>query len=125
MIDPNLTILYVEDTPASERFYSDILGKRPVESSPAFSMFVLDAGQRIGLWARHTVAPTPAVRAQGGSAEIVFAVSSEAEVDAVHDDWAQRGLSIAQAPTHMEFGRTFVALDPDGHRLRVYHHSEA
>ena len=23
-------------------------------------------------------------------------------------------------PTDMEFGRTFVALDPDGHRLRVF-----
>ncbi len=31
-----------------------------------------------------------------------------------------RGLTIAQAPSDMDFGRTFVALDPDGHRLRVY-----
>ena len=25
-----------------------------------------------------------------------------------------------QAPTDLDFGRTFVALDPDGHRLRVF-----
>ena len=35
-------------------------------------------------------------------------------------DWAKRGLEIIQRPTEMEFGLTFVALDPDGHRLRVY-----
>jgi hypothetical protein len=29
-------------------------------------------------------------------------------------------LKIAQAPTAMDFGMTFVALDPDGHRLRVF-----
>jgi catechol 2,3-dioxygenase-like lactoylglutathione lyase family enzyme len=125
MIDPNLTILYVADTPASERFYADLLGKRPVESSPAFAMFALDAGHRIGLWARHTVAPAPVRGAMGGSVEIVFAVGSDSEVDATHDDWSRRGLSIAQQPTRMEFGRTFVALDPDGHRLRVYHHSDS
>ncbi len=29
-------------------------------------------------------------------------------------------LPIAQPPTAMDFGLTFVALDPDGHRLRVF-----
>ena len=43
-----------------------------------------------------------------------------ADVDAQHVDWRKRGLPIAQAPTTMDFGRTFVALDPDGHRLRVF-----
>jgi predicted DNA-binding transcriptional regulator YafY len=37
-----------------------------------------------------------------------------------HADWSRRGLKIAQPPTDMDFGRTFVALDPDGHRLRVF-----
>ena len=30
------------------------------------------------------------------------------------------GVKILQPPTDMDFGRTFVALDPDGHRLRVF-----
>ena len=30
------------------------------------------------------------------------------------------GLKILQTPTDLDFGRTFVALDPDNHRLRVY-----
>jgi len=29
-------------------------------------------------------------------------------------------VSILQGPTDMEFGRTFVGLDPDGHRLRIF-----
>ena len=38
----------------------------------------------------------------------------------MHEAWSQRGLRIAQAPVGMDFGHTFVALDPDGHRLRVF-----
>jgi hypothetical protein len=29
-------------------------------------------------------------------------------------------VSIIQEPTDMDFGRTFVGLDPDGHRVRVF-----
>jgi predicted enzyme related to lactoylglutathione lyase len=43
-----------------------------------------------------------------------------AEVDKTHDAWKEKGLKILQPPTDMDFGRTFVALDPDRHRLRVF-----
>jgi hypothetical protein len=52
--------------------------------------------------------------------EIAFTVADANAVDDAHADWSRRGLKIAQAPTQMDFGRTFVALDPDGHRLRVF-----
>lgn len=52
--------------------------------------------------------------------EIVFAEDSDAQVDERFAQWTGNGLVIAQQPTRMEFGYTFVALDPDGHRLRVY-----
>ena len=35
-------------------------------------------------------------------------------------EWLARGLTLIQAPTKMEFGYTCMALDPDGHRLRLY-----
>ena len=35
-------------------------------------------------------------------------------------EWLARGLTLIQAPTRMEFGYTCMALDPDGHRLRLY-----
>jgi hypothetical protein len=40
-------------------------------------------------------------------------------VRAAHVDWSRRKLPIVQAPTALDFGYTFVALDPDGHRLRL------
>lgn len=118
MAAPNFVILYVDQPQQSGAFYSALLGREPVESSPTFVLFVLDAGFKLGLWSRQTV--EPAAAAAGGGAEIVFALDTPDAVDATHADWAGRGLKILQTPTDMDFGRTFVALDPDNHRLRVY-----
>ncbi|NIX76967.1 VOC family protein [Microvirga terricola] len=115
MPDPSLVILYVDRPEASAAFYADLLGQSPVEASPTFAMFALPSGFKLGLWARHTV--EPAATGAGGGTELAFPV---ADVDAVYLDWAGRGLAVIQPPTEMDFGRTFVGLDPDGHRLRVY-----
>jgi len=117
MSDFNFVLLYVESPARSEAFYADLLGRPAVESSPTFAMFAMSSGVMLGLWGRDGV--RPAANAPGGG-EIAFAVDSGEAVDAKYDDWRTRGLSIAQAPTDMDFGRTFVALDPDGHRLRVF-----
>ena len=118
MTAPNFVIPYVDQPQQSGAFYSALLGREPVESSPTFVLFVLDKGFKLGLWSRHTV--EPAAAAAGGGAEIVFSRETPDAVDATHADWAGRGLKIQQTPTDMDFGRTFVALDPDNHRLRVY-----
>ncbi|MEJ6785747.1 VOC family protein [Aminobacter sp. Piv2-1] len=123
MRSPNFIILYVDSPEASSAFYAKLLGRQPVESSPTFVLFVLDGGFKLGLWSRHTV--QPAAAAGGGGAEIVLALETSGQVDATHSDWAGRGIEMAQAPADMDFGRTFVALDPDGHRLRVYCLDEA
>ncbi|MFA6157931.1 VOC family protein [Mesorhizobium sp.] len=118
MTQPNFVILYVDQPQRSGAFYGALFGREPVESSAIFVLFVLDNGFKLGLWSRHTV--EPAASAAGGGAEIVFALDAADAVDAAHADWASRGLKILQTPTDMDFGRTFVALDPDNHRLRVY-----
>jgi len=118
MTTPNFVILYVDQPLESGAFYSALLGREPVESAPTFVLFVLDNGFKLGLWSRHTV--EPAASAAGGGGEIVFALKAPHAVDATHADWAGRGLKILQTPTDLDFGRTFVALDPDNHRLRVY-----
>jgi catechol 2,3-dioxygenase-like lactoylglutathione lyase family enzyme len=115
--DPNFILLYVESPAASAAFYGDLLGRPPVEASPTFAMFALASGVMLSLWARHTVEPAPM---GGGGGEIAFAVADADTVHALHADWAERGLTIIQPPTDMDFGRTFAALDPDGHRLRVF-----
>lgn len=118
MPHPNFLILYVDSPAASGTFYSGLLGRDPVEASPTFVLFALDGGLMLGLWSRHTVAPAAA--AAGGGGELAFTVKTAEAVDTTHADWQARGLAIAQAPVALDFGRTFVALDPDGHRLRVF-----
>lgn len=114
MPDPGLVLLAVDSPAASAAFYAALTGQQPVDSSPAFAMFVFPSGTRLGLWSRHTMTPRPAVP---GGAELAFEV---ADVDATHADWTARGMPILQPPADLDFGRTFVALDPDGHRLRAF-----
>jgi catechol 2,3-dioxygenase-like lactoylglutathione lyase family enzyme len=118
MADPNFIIFYVDSPAESARFYADLLGKPPREASPTFAMFALESGVMLGLWSRHTVEPAAAGAA--GSGELALAVADNAAVRSHYADWGKRGLRIAQAPTDLDFGHTFVALDPDGHRLRVF-----
>jgi len=118
-LTPSMTILYVDAPLRSADFYTQLLGRPPVESSPGFAMFVFDNGLKLGLWSRHGVEPAP-VHTSGGSVELAMAVHSPDAVHALHEDWKAHGLPIAQPVTDMDFGLTFVALDPDGHRLRVY-----
>jgi predicted enzyme related to lactoylglutathione lyase len=101
MTDPNFILLYVEDAARSAAFYQSLLGKAPAEASPTFAMFPLDSGVMLGLWG-------------------AFAVADDATVSARHKEWAAQGLTILQEPQRMDFGFTFTAADPDGHRLRVF-----
>ncbi|WP_216330954.1 VOC family protein [Rhizobium sp. X9] len=115
---PDFTILYVDNPPASTEFYKDLLGAEPVEASPTFSLFVLQNGMKLGLWSRHTVEPKASVT--GGGGELAFRVETDAQVDETFASWKAKGIAILQPPGTMEFGHTFTAADPDGHRLRVY-----
>lgn len=123
MLSPNFVILYVDNPSDSAAFYASLIGVPPVENSPTFAMFALESGVMLGLWSRHTV--EPAAKAAGGGTELAFAVEGEDAVRSLFHDWSGRGLPIIQAPTALDFGFTFVALDPDGHRLRVFAPSES
>lgn len=119
---PVSTILnYVADAPKSAALYSKLLGSQPVESSENFAMFILPNGTALGLWARHHVEPKATLP---GGTELGFTVDSDDEVRTTRDDWVKLGLRILQEPTEMDFGYTFTAADPDGHRLRVYRPSQ-
>ena len=117
MTDFNLVVLYVNDSGASSVFYKELLDRPIVQSSPKFAMLPLGKEAMLGLWQREAVEPYAGKEA--GGAEVVFNVADADAVRATHEAWKARGLKIAQAPTAMTFGHTFVALDPDGHRLRV------
>jgi predicted enzyme related to lactoylglutathione lyase len=108
-------LLFVADPLESAAFYGRLFAKRPAELAPTFARFELANGMQLGLWSNKTA--EPAVTAKAGGSEICF---NEDNVDAVYDAWKKMGIKMAQVPTDMDFGRTFVALDPDGHRIRVY-----
>ena len=118
MSDPNFIILYADDVARSAAFYENLLGKPPIEASPTFAMFALSSGVMLGFWSRHTV--IPGASAPAGSGELAFALADDAAVDARYAQWRAAGLEMVQTPCRLDFGYTFVALDPDGHRLRVF-----
>ena len=118
MPQPNFIILYVANTAVSAAFHGRLLGKPPVEQSPGFALFALDSGVMLGLWARADVVPSSDTPPGGG--ELAFAVDSAAHVDAVCEQWRGWDIPVIQAPEAMDFGYTVTALDPDGHRVRVF-----
>ena len=78
-------------------------------------MLPLANGVMLGLWSKYTAEPR--VEAPAGAMELGFPTDN---VDALYDSLGQQNITVAQKPTDMDFGRTFVMLDPDGHRIRVY-----
>lgn len=122
MIQPTLVLFYVADIPASVAFYRAALQREPVQSHPGFALFAFDAGPALGLWSREEA--EPAAEGGGGGGELALAVPEPVQVDGLLAHWRRCGARIAQQATAMDFGHTGVALDPDGHRLRVYCPSE-
>lgn len=114
----NYLLLHVDDPAESAAFYAGLLGLEPVEQSETIALFALPGGLTLGLWSRHTVVPEAG--GAPGCAELGLAVASATIVDATHDAWVARGVLILQPPTTMDFGRSFTAADPDGHRVRVF-----
>lgn len=111
-------LLFVKNPLESGSFYSRLLSLEPLEQSPTFVLFGLLNGLMLGLWSRYTAKPPVSV--EGGGCEICFSEESEKKVDEIYDKWVKMGISMAQAPFAMDgMSRTFVALDPDGHRIRV------
>ena len=118
MANPNFVLLYVDSPKAS----ADLL-RRPARTPAGRVLADLRHvrarhGVMLGLWshayggARRRARPAAAPRSPSPS--------GAGAVDATCADWSGRGLPSLQEPTDMDFGRTFVALDPDGHRLRVF-----
>ncbi len=110
-------LLAVRDPLGSAGLYTRLLGAEPVEKSPTFVLYVTGNGGKIGLWRADGM--QPAAKPAGG-AEISFTEPDKAALLATYDAWKSLGLTILQPPTDMDFGFTFTAEDPDGHRLRPF-----
>lgn len=114
---PDMTIFYVSDPERSADFYATALGQPPAELSPGFALFLLSSGLKVGLWKKYSV--SPATEFTGCGAELVLHAPGSAELEKAHADWRAAGLTILEPPVRRDFGTSFVAADPDGHRVRV------
>ena len=116
MITPNLFILYVSDPIESAKFYEKLIGKPPV-GFPTYQAFEFDSGFTLGLWS--TSAKNFVSGGNGHGSELAFQVENAETVKDLYQKWKETGVEIEQELKEAVFGLTFVALDPDGHRIRV------
>ncbi|MCA0998756.1 VOC family protein [Alloyangia pacifica] len=116
MLAPNLVILYVSEPLESAKFYEQIIGKPPV-GFPTYQAFEFDNGLTLGLWS--TSAKNFVSGGEGHRSELAFQVESANIVKDLYAQWREHGVEIEQELEEAVFGLTFVALDPDGHRIRV------
>ena len=117
ILEPTAIVLYVDNLVISSKFYRDLLGIKPEEASPTFHTFSLSNGMGLGLKAKHAVEPP--TDNKNGAGELAFTLDNNKKVDALFAEWQEKDIIMALPPTVVPYGYTFVALDPDGNRLRV------
>lgn len=114
---PTSLIIYAESVDVSTDFYRDVLNSNPIERFDGFSVFILSEGITLGIQSKSGITPKP--EDSFGGFEISASNADRETVDYLYAEWVKKGVRIEMAPTELDFGYTFVALDPDGHRLRV------
>jgi len=118
MFEIDSVVLYVEDIAVSKKFYSELPECSAQQLSPTFISFELGSGSKLELKERASSQPPATVT--GGGMELSIRVPDETMLKRLYEQWKSRGISFAQTPTVLVFGQTFVALDPDGHRIRIF-----
>ena len=114
----HMILLYVADPIASLEFYEMILGTKAIDAAPTFAMLPFNESTILGLWIESGVKPPSSSKA--GATELGFHLNSREDVDDEFTKWKSKGVAIVLERTKLDFGYTFVGLDPDGHRLRVF-----
>lgn len=117
MFKPNSVILYVDDVSVSTAFYMKILKQEPMEIFQDFTVFALTEGFILGLQSKHAIDPAPTM--PFGGFELCLGDVTREQVDAIYQEWMQNQIPVVMSAVELDFGYTFVAVDPDGHRLRV------
>jgi len=122
MTTPNFVILYVDQPSAERRLLQRVLGRQRSRPHRTFVLFVVDTASSSASGRAIPVDPAPRPPAV---ARDRLCAGTPGAVDATHADLGgTRAEDPADADRH-GFRRTFVALDPDQHRLRVYCLSDA
>lgn len=117
MLTPNLMLLYVKNPQESELFYEKIFKTKAVASFPTYVAFRFANGLTVSLWSMQ--ADNFVSGGKGHRFELSFMVPNEDQIRTLRNEWKELSVHIEQDLHEAVFGLTFVALDPDGHRIRV------
>lgn len=109
-------VLPVESPAESAVFYMAMFGALPLELSPTYAVVLMNDALKLGLAKRKRL---PAA-VNTNDAELPIFVAGREGVDALHDEWRRKGVTILQEPISSDSDYTFTCTDPDGHRLRVF-----
>lgn len=114
---PNLILFYVKNPLESANLYEKLFGQKPVAAFPSYVAFTFSNGFTFSLWSE--TAKNFVSSGTGHRSELAFMVPNDLEVRALRESWGKLGITIEQDLHQAVFGLTFVALDLDGHRIRV------
>lgn len=111
-------VLYVEDVQSSMAFYAKAFSCEPKLLSPTFA--ALDFASNVKITLKQTDALSPASAVKGGGTELSIPVTDRDAFNALFDNWTKQGIEFCQEREESVYGVNFVAVDPDGHRIRVF-----
>lgn len=111
-------VLYVTDVSKSKHFYASIFECEPNVLSPTF--VALDFADNVTITLKQRDALTPKSTITGGGTELSMPVTDKSTLDELYQSWIEKGVEFVQHPESSVFGVNFVAVDPDGHRIRVF-----
>ncbi|MBW3695322.1 glyoxalase [Vibrio sp. T187] len=118
MLTLDSIVLYVDNVQVSQTFYTETFNCTAQVLSPTF--VALDFATNVKITLKQTSDLAPISNITGGGTELSIPVPDKASFDKLYRDWTEQGVQFAQSPEEMIFGFNFVALDPDGHRIRVF-----
>lgn len=111
-------VFYVEDIEASKSFYAKVFDAKSNVLSPTFVFIPLLSNLSLGL--KQLDQTVPPANKSGGGTELSLIVENEVELNELYQEWRSKEVRFSQQPTELVFGKTFVVLDPDEHRIRVF-----
>ena len=119
----HLITLGVADFETSRRFYTETLGWQPAGASQDDVAFFQAGGVVLSIYPREKLAEDALTPPEGtgfSGVTLAFNTSSEAEVDAIISDLADKGVKIIKSPQKVFWGGySAYFADPDGYLWEV------
>ena len=111
-------VLYVADIHRSMDFYAKAFDCEPKLLSPTFA--ALDFADNVKITLKQADVLIPASTIKGGGTELSMPIADKETLESLYKAWKEKGIQVEQDPEESVYGINFLAVDPDGHRIRVF-----